>query len=469
MVTGQDPSASTSRRDLLDKVWRAVRSEHVTTALLLALCASLVVASLLPQPPRSVASESDLLDRWVMTTSSRYERAGPTLAALGMFSIGSSWWFRLISAFAVLHLLVWVADLSRFAFRSLHPASTPPEGPLYSGFTEAAVALSVAAESALGQVRQVLVDAGLSIKSSGAAPGYPVPEDLYAHRSPWSTLAPVFVCLGLLLGFFGAWTDDMWGWHSQEVEAVRGRKLDLGRELAWSVTLARVASAREAGRLAITTADPRTEHVEMALTRPARYRGVSFSQVSSGPALRVSASDVDGLPLTVQSGQQDEAGGVALVFNRTRAEQQVTISEANLALRVVAFADQRDPEMDEPRFAVDAYEGGSLESVYSATVSSSSQFDWKGTTIRLEPEWFATVRASQQPGAPAQLAGALLVLFGLVILLLCPGLQVWARLTPARRATRVRFSATVQGAGSGPEDDLRVIINALGGDDVRET
>jgi cytochrome c biogenesis protein ResB len=469
MVTGQGSTASTSRRDLLDNVWRAVGSEYVTIALLFAACAILVLASILPQPPRSVVSEPDSIDRWVMTISSRYGQAGPTIANLGLFSIGRSWWFRLISAFATLHLLVRFADFSHVAHRSLLPTSDPPEGPLYSGHTEADITLSATSPAALERVRQVLGDTGMSIKCRGTASDHPVPDHLDAHRAPLSTLAPVTVCLGLLLVLLSAWTDDMWGWSSQENELVQGQQLVLDRELDWSATLDRAASSLEAGSIAVTTANRQTEHAEIALTRPARYRGVTLRQVTSGPVLRVSASDANGMPLTVQSGQREEAGGLALIFNRTRAERQVTIPEANLALRVVVLADAGDPEMNEPQFVVDAYEGGSLDPVYSATVTSGSQFHWEEATVQLETERFATMTASRQPGESLRLVGALQILVGLVIPLLCPGLQVWARLAPGRRATGVRFLATGQGAGSRPEDGLDLIISALGGHDVEET
>ena len=101
---GSSGTTSAPARSWLDRVWSFFASPKVAFALILIIAGATAIGVALVQAPESARTDSAAFARWLTQVRPKYGAATDVLSALGLFTIFSSGWFRLLIALlAALH------------------------------------------------------------------------------------------------------------------------------------------------------------------------------------------------------------------------------------------------------------------------------------------------------------------------------------------------------------------------------
>ena len=456
-----------SRPDILDTVWRLAISGTIRIVLLALLAFSLVVGSLLPQLPAAIAGDpaAAAANRWLTTSASHYGSWGSLLRTAGVFDIARAAWFRLLLTVLAFHLLLNAAESAQTAYPVLTqrwPLLPSSSGALQRGKTSLPPPLGAAADILQARLEargaQVLRDAGSESETAAS---------LYAYRARPGVLGALLWSIGALSILLGLFVSQARGWRTAELLLVPGVETPVGHETHLSLRLDRGALPGAGAQLLILDHQDRVTAQPFGPARPARLGTIFLHHTGDGPALVVEATDSRGRPVTVQS----PAGGPSasdrsyLIFDRPQAERHLTIPDLDLALRVVA---QGSPTPGEPSgemsFAVEGYEVGTALPVIEALVGGDgATLSVRDGQIVLAAEQYSVLQAAHTPGVPWLLAGGLLVLVGVTLPLVWPTLQVWAALTPSRRAVAVELLTRPHSAFLDMELEMEQLAEPGGG------
>jgi len=419
--------------DVLDSLWRIFVSPYTTMLLLLGLAVLVCLGTFLPQRPADAATDPMTNSLWLTSLRERYHSAADWLVRLKLFDIHHSLWFRGLLGLLAFNLLLgtvhfihprhlWRADLSlgtKTLVGRLSPAETSEQ-------------LLERVKEALRVHRYRLLDGNNGLL-------------VYAGRF---ALFPVLVYLGLLLIIGGLALSERTAWWEEGVTLRPGqvRPLSHGTDLAIRAELIEASYDRTRGQLQ----DGRTELTFLRADRevrrkilhnhaPSLYAGLIFYQMSTEPVLLVRAQDATGRDLVLQTPEtgatqfvevalrfrEEESPRYVIVLNfaptsllsryfqQEGSEKYVLVPSRDLSLRLLLSPPP--PGEVASTFQVEAFYGAETSPFYQHQFHGASSVEILGDSYTFRPQHYAVIKFGQDYGLMPILAGAVMVLVGIVL------------------------------------------------------
>ena len=404
------------RRDWLDRLWRFASSGRVTLALLTLLVFILALSAIFPQV--AAGPDSAELERRLGSAAAGYREVGAFLRALGVFTILTSPWLRVILALLVYNLALRLADQLAALAAGRRPITAPP--PLRPGLfavhttAPAAPELALPAVQGVLQARYPLVVAELAVDQAR----------VYGRRGRPAALSGVLVTLGLLFGLAGMALNLTTGWRISETPLVvrGGITLPLAGEPQLILEQIEGDAANAIATFTLAWADGRRLALRTGYLRPARAGDLWISQLSAGPALQARAfSGTRPLPLQLLADgvrfAPEASELIRVPFRQAQPEQAFAIPARNLTFRVVSYSSLPAQGIQGPVFLIEAYHGDEPTPVLTRLVEAEAMLAIDDVTVDLRRDRHAILAVAYLPGmlflGLAALLGLAGVAFGL--------------------------------------------------------
>jgi hypothetical protein len=366
-------------------LWRFATSNEVLVALLLAIAASVTLTVWIPQRPSSDVAYA----RWLSQTQARFGEANSTMRTLGLFSLMSSFGFRILLALlsgCVFLRLVEDADRLHGDQRIEEPSGKwrPIIDRQFGKLLDD-----------LRRRRYRVVD---------------VSSFFQVDRWPWSGVLSLVTHLGALILLISLLLSHLFGWQVEGLILQRGGRRSLPGHANW---------------VALTEDGSEAHH----------STGVVAFIEESGPGVDVSATDGDGdmLELLLSS---DAEPSTELKIALT-GETYFAIPEVALIVRLM-------PQSEEPYSRADAqiYNSPTGEVIAERVTDRGgyARFNVAGVTLAFDPAPYARLIATHNPGRPLAGLGLVMLVTGLLGSLIWPERRFWLR----------EQEASIEAAGSFP-------------------
>ncbi len=303
-------------RAVIHKTWKTFASIKTGVVLLILVVIFSAAGTIVLQRP--ITEPDDM-------QSAYSPQALRILDAVGLTDVFHAWWF--ITLMLLVSFSIIAASIERFpnSWRYFsRPYKYPDENFRRALYPQQSVAI--------GDEESGLVAAERALHSLGYKPERVVREDhfsIFSERSRISELAVYIVHASLLLIFFGAIVDGIWGWRGEltlnEGETASTIQLRDGttRTLPFAI---RCDSAGQENypdgtpkkwwsNLAVVNDGRDIEKKQIVVNDPLLYKGVRFYQSSYGPNGKVDKLVVDATPVSGSGAKQE----IGLAVNDTVA------------------------------------------------------------------------------------------------------------------------------------------------------
>lgn len=385
------------RRDWLDRLWRFTSSGRVTLTLLALLAFTLALSAIFPQVAAS--PDSAELERQLGSAAAAYRELGALWRALGVFTILTSSWLRIILALLVYNLALRLADQLAALAAGRRPITAPP--PLRPGLIAVHTTAPAAPELALTTVQAVL-QARYPLVVSELAAGQ---ARVYGRRGRPAALSGVLITLGLLLGLAGMARNLTTGWRIAETPMVVRSGITLPLAGAPQLILEQIAgdAADATATFTLAWADDRRLTLYTGRLRPARAGDLWISQRSAGPALQARAfSGTQPLPLQLLADgvrSAPEASELIRVpFRQAQPEQAFAIPARNLTFRVVSYGALPAQGIPGPVFLIEAYHGDEPTPILTRLVETEAMLAIDDVTVDVRRDRHTVLAVAYLPG-----------------------------------------------------------------------
>ncbi len=391
----------------IDRLYRFAASDRVLAVVLGLAALALLLGVLLPQAPP--ATEQQNAERWLAETASRYGSLGDALQAAGLFDLRHSPWLQVLLAVLAFCLLLRLGLAVGDAWRRLRrPDPAAAAGEARNWPLHADVTLENDDQAAAAELAEDLHSEGWRVArtADGAA------AHLVAERSAAGVLAGPLFYLGLLTALAGLWLGQQAGWREAGVVLAPGQPVRLSQDDTLVLSTQPAPAGEVADAFLVQRDGQPAEETDFSLLGAVRAAGVSIRRTGVGQALTVSARDGAGGAVLLQP--VDRSGppqsSLTLIFDQPRAEQLFLAPGSELVFSVVAFPALPERGFSGPTFLVQAFPAGQQAPIANQFIQNGADLAIGDTIYTLAAGSFVTVEVSRNPGWPAALAGAVLVL-----------------------------------------------------------
>jgi cytochrome c biogenesis protein len=460
---GGRPTPGRLRR-LGPATWHLLISMRVALIVILCLAVLALVGSILPQAPQSALADPEARAAWLATIRPTYGELTPLLDQLGLLTVFSSTWFRVLAGYLAISLVACVIHrVNRFWRTSVRPTvRTGPDFFEHAPQREAVLA-DRGLEETLEGVRRVLGRRRYRILAEGDRP-----VELYADRNRWGPLGSLAGHLALLLILAGAVIGSAFGFSEPGFlvtegfsAAVPGRsgltlELEAFRDTYYPTT---GAPADVASDIVLRQDGTEVARKTVRVNDPLRYDGLSFYQREYGPAAVMQVAD--------DSGRTIAREGVPLPYSTTndRTLGSFDIAAAGLTAVIVGPASSGDTVVRPGQLAVMLYATeGDTSPVAAATLDQGTAAALAGLTFTFEREsQYTSLKIASDPGMPLVWLGCTLLVAGFAVGLLFPHRRVWARLEPRPGGgTRLAIASTSR-YDTGVDTEFGAVVDDIRG------
>jgi len=398
-------------------LWRLLCSPQWLALLLVLLALNLTVRAVFPQVPSALAGNSTSFTSWLARLPEPWVSFVP-LANLGLFDVDHAIEFRLLLA-----LLGW--SLTIRLITSILETKKPAQIPLLP--FQKALHREVIPEYItdwLARLESKLLRERWQITHMTG----PEPEIslLYARRRGWACWWLVFLYLGGLIFLLGLLASALWAWQTESPALVAGQSWQIPSP-AQPLNLRLQAITDSAAELAFS--NEQDWLLSLQLNRSVLYAGHWYRLSRVGPAVKVAALDTTEHPLVIKPyGEPDNrpAGTpLALTFLFPRSQRYAFIPEYELTLRLDYYPSLPEHGIEEPVFLAQVYQRGG-RTLLSDFVRGK-EVDWRvdDVHLKLQPDHFAIVQVSYEPGLTLTLVGAAIIVVALLGWLVFHPAQLW--------------------------------------------
>lgn len=434
---------------VVQPVWDFLTSIRLTVAVLLALAATSILGTVIPQ--------NEPLERY-------YRQFGEVgfriLYALDIFNMYESWWFRLLIALLAVNIVVCSVDRLR-SLSGILFVKTPPfrlarfrrltERPEIRGAQTPAEARP-AIEALLGRrYRHARTE---ETGDGGVA--------VFAESGRWTRLGVYIVHLSVLLLLAGAMIGSLFGFdgfvnipEGESVKSIRLRNANASLPLPFEVRCERFSiSFHDTGapkeyrsRLVLIRDGEILTEKDIIVNDPLRFEGINFFQSSYGrmPA-DIRALRADGLVLsmvsrtsgmeyrrTIRPGEPLEIpeGGGVLVLERLLDNFQF-MGRQDLGQALLLTLTPPDGEPAEVRLPVRFPRFDQMRQNARFTFS----------VVDFPERYYTGLQVTRDPGVPLVYAGFILMILGCHVSFFMSHRQVCAEIVPEPEGCRVAVSGT---------------------------
>ncbi len=451
MSTAQAPTPVDDDLDithvqLLYRVYALFYNKTFGLFLIFATTVLSLLGVLIMQAPKEVRGDPDMYASWLTSVRPKYKGLTSLLDATGMFTMFSSWPFRIVIVLLVLSIIACTVHRLPLLLRNAqHPHLDVRE----SLFDRARVHRTIEVPGTPVQARE-------TAKAKLAEEGYRLVEtsddthgvNLYADKFRWFPFGTVLAHLAFCLILLGALITANFGFDddyfpvpvgTDAVEVGHGTNLSIkansftdsynndGRPMDYAADVTLYKGGEEVATHVIRVNDPLT------------YDGVSFNQASFGFALQMLVKDAQGktlysgaIPLEYQSADQKKVFG------------SVELPGQDLTMYAVSNASGvEDEELPAGNVLVQFFGPDKASAAVASEVLSQGQEtpvgNYQVTFVR--ERQFTALMVSKDYGAPYVWAGSILLVLGTICTMFLRHKRIWLRFHPSSGGTQLRLAS----------------------------
>lgn len=427
-------SAGAARRtgevgSALERLWDLLTSMKFALLLILVFAGLAMVGALVMQMPAGVADDPQARASWLAEVRPRYGGWTGIFDALGVFTIFSSTWVKLVGALLAASTVACTLQRIPGTWRTM----TRPRVEVGPSFFEhapqheamtfhrpAAEVLAIA-EGILRRRRYriVTVDDGT--------------VHLYADRNRWQPWAGLVGHFSIVVILAGAMVGSMWGFRDSQFMLAEGTTAAVPTRTDLAITLNSFKDAYDprtgapidyVSDVTLTRAgQPVSQHL-VRVNDPLRFEDMAFYQAYFGPAAVVTVKDAAGKVLF--------SGGVPLAWTSNNGGNKVgtfSLADQQLAVWVVATTGPNDPSVKPGQVGIELYKSSTGDPIVQKAIDQGAPTTIEGLTYSFDREAkFTGLNIAKDPGAPLVWLGCLMLVLGFVIRLMVPHRRMWGRL-----------------------------------------
>jgi cytochrome c biogenesis protein len=448
--------------DVLDRLWHLLISMRVGLALILFLSFLALVGTLVEQAPPGLSADPATYAQWVAGLRPRYGGWTDVFNALGFFSIFGSIWFKGAVVLLTTSLLACSINRAPRLWRvATRPRVAASEGFLQhaplSGAVAAGGSVAEAVDALRGELRGHHYRTLVAEDRAGVA--------IYADRFRWGPFGTVIAHLALIVILAGA-VYGMSGFRLTDFAVAVGSTVPVGNGTSLSVRANSFSDsyyddgspADYASELVVYDGATEVARKTIRVNDPLRIGDITFFQSFFGPAVDIHVSDASGATLADQ--------GVPLLWRSNDGSEsigQFAIPDRNLTVYVIGAASGTvNPQIKPGQVQIEVYSTSSSTTPVGVAVVDQGQASSIGgvdfTFVR--ERQFTGLIVARDPGAPFVWLGALLLIFGTILVFLFPHRRIWARVGSTPDGVQIRVAAASRHDASF-ESSFRSIVDNL--------
>jgi cytochrome c biogenesis protein len=448
--------------DIFERLWHLLISMRTGLALILFLALLTLAGTVLTQVPAGLQADPGTYAQWLDSVRPKYGGWTVVFDTLGLFSVFSSIWFKVTVVLLTTSILACSINRAPRLWRqAVHPRLVASPAFLDHAPLAGVVGLPIARDDAADLVRSELkrhhFRTLVTTDDDGVA--------IYADRFRWGPFGTVIAHLSLLLILVGA-VLGVNGFRNTDFAIAIGSTVPVGNGTTLSVEAtsfsdqyyANGSPADYASHLVIYDNGVEVADKTIRVNDPLRYGDISFYQSFYGPAADMVVTDGAGTTLFDQ--------GVPLLWasdDGTKSIGQLAIPGSDLSIYVIGVASGRvDPNIKAGQVQIEIYQGTDQRTPIGLQVVDEGQpatiAGMQFTFVR--ERQFTGLIVAKDPGAPLVWAGALALVFGVILVFLFPSRRIWARVRGTGTGSDVRVAASTR-HDMGFETTFRTLVNAI--------
>ncbi|MBC7249883.1 MAG: cytochrome c biogenesis protein ResB [Anaerolineae bacterium] len=422
MSEGKDFTRTNIIAVLVTRIWRGLSSLRLAALLLALFVIVVLLGTVVPQMPSPVAGNASARAEWLAVARQRFGARAALYQWLGLFTVYRSPVFVLVVVLLALNTLVCTVNRLGVVWRGI--VASPRVIQPTAFYTQARFRATIPADrAAADRVSRVLARRRYRVVQV-------VREGVtyfYADRGRWSHLAMPLVHLGVLVVVL-AFAATRWaGWRMPDVVLPPGQVVPVGQ--GWALRSEDFAVERApdggwdyAATIAVLADEVEVQRETVRVNAPLRYGGVSCYLTSYGPAVRVDARDeqVSAVTMRVESTAREAQGSIVISFAGAGAGEKLLVPEYDLALDLVHHA-QEPPLFVQVRRLDD---GQLLAQGYP---DEGEKVEVGGVRFTFTREYYPVLELVHDPGFGPAVAGASVMVMGLVLAFFVPRRRLWLR------------------------------------------
>jgi cytochrome c biogenesis protein len=429
--------------DVFERLWHLFISMRTGLALMLAIAVLTLVGALVVQAPGGLQADPVAYAAWLEGIRPKYGGWTTILDALGLLNVFSSLLFRtLVLLLATSILACSVNRAPRLWKQATHPrvVASPAffDHVRLSGEIVAEVDRTAALEALQGELGRRRFRTVVHEDASGIA--------IYADRFRWGPFGTVIAHLSLIVILGGALLGAT-GFRDEGVAIAVGSTLPVGNGTNLSLAATSFTDsyyengspADYASHLVMYEGGRQVAEKTIRVNDPLRYGDIKVFQSFFGPAADIRVAD--------QAGSTLYENGVPLLWSSNDGSKMVgqfTIPSRDLTVYVIGVASGRaDATIRSGQMQIEMYQGSDtsvpvgLEVMDPGTPMSIAGLE---VTFVRERQYTGLIVA-RDPGGPLVWLGAVLLVFGVMLVFFFPARRIWARISSATSGSRIQVAA----------------------------
>lgn len=462
------PADDVAPADLVRRVYAFFHNKRVGLALILALGLLTLLGVLFTQAPDAARDDPQAWAAWLDQVRPRYRGWTDPLAALGVFSMFSSWWFRITTLMLVLSIIACTTHRAPLLWRqAMRPHTHATDSFFDHARLHGSVDLSVAPGEALETVRTRLAARRFRATVTERDGGI----DVYADRHRLAPFGTVIAHLAFVIILVGVFVTSTFGYRDDSFTVPVGSRVEVGHDdlaveaAAFSDTYNPDGSPADyVSHLVLYSDGQQVAEQVVRVNAPLRWGGWSFNQASFGTAAQVLVTDASGatvldagVPLEWVTADENQTYG-KIVLPGTALELYI-VTPASGKVGAEIAAGQARLEV----YPVDSSQALASQVVDQGTATTLGDLTY--TFVR--ERQYTGLMASRDPGAPWVWLGSALLALGTCLTMFWRHHRVWARITPvAGGGSQVRLGSPDR-HDSSFESQFRSLVQGLAPDTTR--
>lgn len=436
-----DEAADIGPLELLRRLYALFYNKRFGLGLILAMVVCTLLGVLFPQASDEVRANPEFFATWLDEMRPRYRGWTDILAAIGVFGVFSSWWFKT----ATVLLALSIAACTAHRLPLLWQQATRPHTHVTDGFfsharlnTQARVAASPA---------EALARTGAALRSRR----FRVIEDaargsLYADRNRFAPLGTVVAHVAFVVILAGVLVTSTFGFRNDDFSVTVGSRVEVGNGSGLAVEARQFSDvyhpdgrpADYASELVLFSDGRQVAEQTVRVNTPLRYGGYSFNQASFGIAAELSIQDASGATLF--------SGGVPLRWSTEDKQHtygKLSLPAQHLQVYVVMPASGKvDPRIGPGQAQVEVYPEDQDTPLASQVLDQGRSGRLGELTVTFARErQYTGLMVSRDPGEPIVWLGATLLMIGTCLTMFLRHRRIWVAVSADAGGSLVRLAS----------------------------
>jgi len=456
--------------DVFERLWHLFISMRTGLALMLGIAVLILFGAIIVQVPAGMQADPAAYAAWVDGLRPKYGGWTPVLETLGLFNVFGSLLFRSLVVLLATSILACSINRAPKLWRqAVHPRVAA--SPAFFQHVRLADAVDVDGDrgDAIAALQGALHRRGfrtIVAEQSGATA-------IYADRFRWGPFGTVIAHLSMIVIMGGAMLGAT-GFRDEGFAVAVGSTAEVGNGTALAIQATAFTDsyyengspADYASHLVLYENGQPVAEQTIRVNDPLRYGDVKVFQSFFGPAADIVVRDTTGATVFED--------GVPLLWSTADGSKMIgefSVPGRDLAMYVIGVASGRvDPGIRSGQMQIEVFQGEDRTTPLAIEVVDPGRpVAVAGLELTFVRErQYTGLIVARDPGGPLVWAGALLLVFGVMLVFFFPTRRIWARVSSATSGSRIQVAAlashdvTFETAFRSLVDDLRGDAKAHG-------